>query len=296
MISAQQVKELREATGAGMMDCKKALVECNGDMEKAIVWLRERGIAKAAKKEGRVAAEGVCTYAIDGNLAAVYELNSETDFVAKNPLFKELCEKVGLAILASKATTDEEAMNAELNGEKVSEMLVNATATIGEKITLRRVSLFEKTDAQVFGAYSHMQGKIVAFAILNGDKEEVAKDVCMNIAAMSPKYLSRDLVDQAYLASETDIIRQEALNENKQAAKPKPEAIIEKMVEGRVNKMLKEICLVDQPFVKNPDETVGQYVKNHGCEIVLYVRLGVGEGIEKRKDDFVAEVMAAVNK
>lgn len=296
MISAQQVKELREATGAGMMDCKKALVECNGDMEKAIVWLRERGIAKAAKKEGRVAAEGVCTYAIDGNLAAVYELNSETDFVAKNPLFKELCEKVGLAILASKATTDEEAMNAELNGEKVSEMLVNATATIGEKITLRRVSLFEKTDAQVFGAYSHMQGKIVAFAILNGDKEEVAKDVCMHIAAMSPKYLSRDLVDQAYLASETDIIRQEALNENKQAAKPKPEAIIEKMVEGRVNKMLKEICLVDQPFVKNPDETVGQYVKNHGCEIVLYVRLGVGEGIEKRKDDFVAEVMAAVNK
>ena len=296
MISAQQVKELREATGAGMMDCKKALVECNGDMEKAIVWLRERGIAKAAKKEGRVAAEGVCTYAIDGNLAAVYELNSETDFVAKNPLFKELCEKVGLAILASKATTDEEAMNAELNGEKVSEMLVNATATIGEKITLRRVSLFEKTDAQVFGAYSHMQGKIVAFAILNGEKEEVAKDVCMHIAAMSPKYLSRDLVDQAYLASETDIIRQEALNENKQAAKPKPEAIIEKMVEGRVNKMLKEICLVDQPFVKNPDETVGQYVKNHGCEIVLYVRLGVGEGIEKRKDDFVAEVMAAVNK
>lgn len=296
MISAQQVKELREATGAGMMDCKKALVECNGDMEKAIVWLRERGIAKAAKKEGRVAAEGVCTYAIEGNVAAVYELNSETDFVAKNPLFKELCEKVGQAILASKTTNDEEAMNAELNGEKVSEMLVNATATIGEKITLRRVTLYTKEDAQVFGAYSHMGGKIVAFAIVNGSKEEVAKDVCMHVAAMNPKYLSKEFVDQAYLESETDIIRQEALNENKQAAKPKPEAIIEKMVEGRVNKMLKEICLVDQPFVKNPDETVGQYVKNQGCEILLYVRLGVGEGIEKRKDDFVAEVMAAVNK
>ena len=296
MISAQQVKELREATGAGMMDCKKALVECNGDMEKAIVWLRERGIAKAAKKEGRIAAEGVCSFAVEGNAATVYELNSETDFVAKNPLFKELCEKVGQAILAAKANNDEEAMNAELNGEKVSEMLVNATATIGEKITLRRVALYTKEDNQVFGAYSHMNGKIVAFAILNGSKEEVAKDVCMHVAAMNPKYLSRELVDQAYLESETDIIRQEALNENRQAAKPKPEAIIEKMVEGRVNKMLKEICLVDQPFVKNPDETVGQFVKNQGCEIVSYVRLGVGEGIEKRKDDFVAEVMAAVNK
>ena len=296
MISAQQVKELREATGAGMMDCKKALVECNGDMEKAIVWLRERGIAKAAKKEGRIAAEGVCSFAVEGNAATVYELNSETDFVAKNPLFKELCEKVGQAILAAKASDDEEAMNAELNGEKVSEMLVNATATIGEKITLRRVTLYTKEDSQVFGAYSHMNGKIVAFAILNGSKEEVAKDVCMHVAAMNPKYLSRELVDQAYLESETDIIRQEALNENKQSAKPKPEAIIEKMVEGRVNKMLKEICLVDQPFVKNPDETVGQFVKNQGCEIVSYVRLGVGEGIEKRKDDVVAEVLAAVNK
>ena len=141
-----------------------------------------------------------------------------------------------------------------------------------------------------------MGGKIVAFTILDGDNEEVAKDVCMHIAAMSPKYLSRDVVDQEYLASETEIIRQEALNENRESAKPKPETIIEKMIEGRVNKMLKEVCLLDQPFVKNPDETVGQYVANHKCKIVLYVRLGVGEGIEKRKDDFVAEVMAAVNK
>lgn len=296
MISAQQVKELREMTGAGMMDCKKALVETNGDMEQAVIWLRERGIAKAAKKESRIAAEGVCSYAIDGNTAAVYELNSETDFVAKNPVFKELCENVGKAILAAKAHNDEEALNTEYNGVKVSDMLVNATATIGEKITLRRVALYEKNDNQVFGAYSHMGGKIVAFAILDGDNEEVAKDVCMHIAAMSPKYLSRDVVDQEYLASETEIIRQEALNENRESAKPKPEAIIEKMVEGRVNKMLKEVCLLDQQFVKNPDETVGQYVANHKCKIELYVRLGVGEGIEKRKDDFVAEVMAAVNK
>ena len=296
MISAQQVKELREMTGAGMMDCKKALVETDGDMDKAVVWLRERGIAKAAKKESRIAAEGVCSFAIEGNVATVYELNSETDFVAKNPVFKELCENVGKAILGAKANCDEEAMNATYNGTKVSDMLVNATATIGEKITLRRVSLYTKNDNQVFGAYSHMGGKIVAFAILDGTNEEVAKDVCMHIAAMAPKYLSRDVVDQEYLASETEIIRQEALNENKQAAKPKPEAIIEKMVEGRVNKMLKEVCLLDQLFVKNPDETVNQYVTNHGCKVVSYVRLGVGEGIEKRKDDFVAEVMAAVNK
>lgn len=296
MINAQQVKQLREMTGAGMMDCKKALVETNGDIDKAVVWLREKGIAKAVKKESRIAAEGVCSYAIEGNYATVYELNSETDFVAKNPQFKELCESVGKAILASKATNDEEALAAELYGTKVSDMLINATATIGEKITLRRVSFYEKNADQVFGAYSHMGGKIVAFTILDGNDEEVAKDVCMHIAAMSPKYLSREDVDQAFLTSETEIIRQEALNENKQSPKPKPEAIIEKMVEGRVNKMLKEVCLLDQMFVKNPDETVAQYVSNHKCKIVFYVRLGVGEGIEKRKDDFVAEVMAAVNK
>ena len=294
MVTAKQVKELREMTSAGMMDCKKALVESDGDIEKAVVWLRERGIAKAAKKENRIAAEGVCSFAIDGNNACVYELNSETDFVAKNPKFTELVENVGKAIVAAKAKNDAEAMKAELNGVTVEQMLVNAVATIGEKITLRRVSFYSKNDNQVFGAYSHMNGKIVAFAILNGTDEEVAKDVCMHIAAMDPKYLNRDVVDQEYLANETEIIRQEALNENKTAAKPKPEAIIERMVTGRVNKMLKEVCLLDQEFVKNPDETVGQYVKNHNCEIVSYVRLGVGEGIEKRKDDFVAEVMAAI--
>ncbi len=295
MVTAQQVKELREMTGAGMMDCKKALVETNGNIEEAITWLRERGIAKAAKKESRVAAEGICTYAIDNNKAVVYELNSETDFVAKNPTFKELAEKIGKALLANNCNNDEDALNATLNGEKVSDMLVNATATIGEKITLRRVSLYHKDDNQVFGAYSHMQGKIVAFCILNGSNEEVAKDVCMHVAAMSPKYLDSSSVEQSFLEKETEIIKQEALNENANSPKPKPEAIIEKMVVGRVNKMLKEICLVDQPFVKNPDQTVGQYVKEHGCQIVSYVRLGVGEGIEKKKDDFVAEVMAAVN-
>ena len=296
MITAQLVKELREVTGAGMMDCKKALVETNGDMEAAVTWLREKGIMKAAKKESRIAAEGVCKFVIDGNKAAIFEVNSETDFVAKNEKFQNLVNQIGEAIVACGATNDEAALEATYNGETVKDLLVNATATIGEKISLRRVSLVEKTDSQVFGGYSHMGGKIAAIAVLEGGNEEVAKDVCMHIAAMSPKYLSKEFVDQAYLASETDIIRQEALNENAQAAKPKPEAIIEKMVEGRVNKMLKEICLVDQAFVKNPDLTVAQYVKNAGAAILNYIRLGVGEGIEKKKDDFVAEVMAAVNK
>ena len=296
MISASLVKELREKTGAGMMDCKKALVETNGNMDEAVKWLREKGIAKAEKKSSRIAAEGVCTFAVSGNKATLFEVNSETDFVAKNPLFAELTQKIASAILNNDVHCTDCALKAEYEGVSVEKLIVDATATIGEKISLRRVNVFNKTDDQVFGTYSHMGGKIVAFAIVNGSKEEVAKDVCMHVAAMNPKYLSKEFVDQAYLESETDIIRQEALNENKKAAKPKPEAIIEKMVEGRVNKMLKEICLVDQPFVKNPDETVGQYVKNQGCEIVLYVRLGVGEGIEKRKDDFVAEVMAAVNK
>lgn len=296
MITAQLVKELREITGAGMMDCKKALVETNGDMEAAVTWLREKGIMKAAKKESRIAAEGICKFVIAGNKAAIFEVNSETDFVAKNEKFQTLVNQIGEAIVACGATNDEAALEATYNGETVKDLLVNATATIGEKISLRRVSLVEKTDTQVFGGYSHMGGKIAAIAILEGGNDEVAKDVCMHIAAMSPKYLSKEFVDQAYLASETEIIRQEALNENAQSAKPKPEAIIEKMVEGRVNKMLKEICLVDQAFVKNPDLTVGQYVKNAGAAILNYIRLGVGEGIEKKKDDFVAEVMAAVNK
>ena len=296
MISASLVKELREKTGAGMMDCKKALVETNGNMEEAVKWLREKGIAKAEKKTSRVAAEGVCTFAVNGNKATLFEVNSETDFVAKNPLFVELTQKIASAILNNDVHCTECALNATYEGVTVSELIVNATATIGEKISLRRVNVFNKTDDQVFGTYSHMGGKIAVLTVLNGSSAEAAKDVAMHVAAMSPKFLDRAAVDASWLESETQIIKTEALNENATAAKPKPEAIIEKMVVGRVNKMLKEICLVDQQFVKNPDLTVAQYVKSCGCEVVSYTRLEVGEGIEKRQDDFVAEVMAAVNK
>ena len=294
MISAQLVKELREMTGAGMMDCKKALVETNGNLEDAVTWLREKGIAKAAKKVDRIAAEGVCAYAIDGDKAVVYEVNSETDFVAKNQQFKDLVALIGKALLSKEVKSDEEALEIVYEGTKVADLLVNATATIGEKITLRRVQQIAKSSSQVFGAYSHMNGKIVSFAILEGANEEVAKDVCMHVAAMSPKYLNVEAVDAATVAKETEIFRQEALNENAESAKPKPEAIIEKMVAGRVQKYLREICLENQQFVKNQDQTVEQFVKANNGKILTYIRLEVGEGIEKRKDDFAAEVAAAL--
>ncbi len=289
MISAALVKELREITGAGMMDCKKALVETNGNIEEAVTWLREKGIMKAAKKESRIAAEGVCAYTIEGNKAVVYEVNAETDFVAKNQKFLDFVKEIGEAIIKSNAKNDEEALEAKAGEGTVKDLVITATATIGEKISLRRVTVFEKTDNQVFGAYSHMGGKIVVLSILDGDNAEVAKDVCMHVAAMSPKYLDRSSVDADFLASETEILRQETLNEGK------PENIVDKIVVGKVQKMLKTICLVDQMFVKNQDITVGQYVKDNKSNIVTYIRLEVGEGIEKKKDDFVAEVMAAVN-
>lgn len=293
MISASQVKELREATGAGMMDCKKALVETNGNMEEAITWLREKGIMKAAKKESRIAAEGICKVVSEGNKAVVFEVNSETDFVAKNEKFQTLVAKIGNAILKSNAKTDEEALAVETGEGLVKDLIIEATATIGEKISLRRVNVVEKTDTQVFGMYSHMGGRIVALSVLEGGTSEVAKDVCMHVAAMSPKFLDKTKVDKDFLDKESEILKQEAINSGE--FNGKPEAIIDKIMMGKVNKMLKSICLVDQEFVKNPDLTVGQYVANNHASIVSYIRLEVGEGIEKKKDDFVAEVMAAVN-
>lgn len=289
MISAALVKELRDITGAGMMDCKKALVETNGNIEEAVTWLREKGIMKAAKKENRIAAEGVCAYAIAGNKAIVYEVNAETDFVAKNQKFLDYVNEIGHAVLNSDAKNDEEALEAKTAEGTVKDLIIAAIATIGEKISLRRVNVFTKTDSQIFGAYSHMGGRIVVLSVLDGDNAEVAKDICMHVAAMSPKYLDRSKVDADFLASETEILKQETLNEGK------PANIIDKIVVGKVQKMLKGICLVDQMFVKNQDITVGQYVKDNKSNIVTYIRLEVGEGIEKKKDDFAAEVMAAVN-
>ncbi|MCD4827420.1 MAG: translation elongation factor Ts [Acholeplasmataceae bacterium] len=289
-VTAQMVKELRQRTGAGMLDCKKALEKNDGDIEKSIDFLREKGMASAAKKAGRIAAEGLCNVVVEGNEAVIYELNSETDFVSKNKQFLDLIENVGSVLLASKATNTEQALAVESNGKTVETLLMDATATIGEKLSLRRVSRVVKEDAQQFGSYLHMGGRIAVLAVLENKDEEVAKDMAMHVAAQNPKYLNRKEVDQETLEHEKHILTQQALLEGK------PADIVEKMVVGRLNKYLKDICLVDQPFVKDPDQTVNQYLKTNKNNVLSFVRLEVGEGIEKKEEDFAAEVAAQIRK
>ena len=289
-ISASLVKQLRDKTGAGMMDCKKALTETAGDIDLAIDWLREKGISKAAKKADRIAAEGLCDVEVDGNNAIVLELNSETDFVAKNADFQKLLANITEAVLASGARNVEEALQAKMGSKTINDVVVEATFSIGEKISLRRVTRFEKTDSQTFGAYKHMGGKIVSLVVLEGGTEEAAKDISMHVAAINPKYLDQTQISEEVIAHETQILTNEALNEGK------PANIVEKMVKGRLNKYLKEICLVNQPFVKDPDLTVQKFVASKNASILSFLRLEVGEGIEKRQDDFAEEVMAQVNK
>ena len=292
-VTPQLVKELRDRTMAGMMDCKKALEACDCDMEKAIVWLREKGIAKAEKKAARVAAEGLCSYEINGNECVVFELNSETDFVAKNEKFLNLLAKVGQIIIASNANDTESALAIDVNGKTLATVILEESSVIGEKISLRRVQRIVKEDSQTFGAYKHMGGKIVVVTILDNANEVVAKDIAMHVAANQPTYVCQDDISAETLANEKQIILTEALNENAKAAKPKPENIIENnIVPGRLTKYLKEICLVDQPFVKNPDETVSVYLSHTKSSVKSFIRLAVGEGIEKEVVDFAAEVAA----
>jgi elongation factor Ts len=292
MVNASLVKDLREKTGAGMMDCKRALSETNGDMEKAIDWLREKGISKAAKKADRIAAEGLCNVVVNKNEAFIYELNSETDFVAKNSQFIELLNNIGQACINEHCMNTESALVAKVNGEKVEDLLISLTAKIGEKISLRRVIRVVKQDDEVFGVYKHMGGRIAVVCVLKGNDAVLAEDMCMHICAMNPKYLTAAQVPQEELDHEKAILTQEALNENAEAEKPKPVDIVEKMVIGRVKKYLKDICLVDQIYVKNQDLTVGQELSNHKSACTTYVRFEVGEGMEKRANDFAAEVAA----
>ncbi len=291
-VTPAQIKELRDITAAGMLDCKKALEACDADIQKAIDWLREKGITKAAKKADRVAAEGLCSYAVKGNELVVFELNSETDFVAKNDKFLALLDKVGTIIVNSNASNTEEALKVVADGKDLNTIILEDSSIIGEKISLRRVQRIVKTDAQTFGAYKHNGGNIVVVSVVDGGSETAAKDVCMHIAAMAPRYVSRNDIAADEVEHERQIILTEALNENAKAAKPKPEQIIAKMVEGRLNKSLQEICLLDQAFVKNPDQTVGEYAKGNNMNVVSFVRLKVGEGIEKVVVDFAAEVAA----
>lgn len=292
-ITAQMVKDLREKTSAGMLDCKKALTATDGDMEAAVTWLREKGIAKAVKKEGAIAAEGLCSYAIKGNKAVVFELNSQTDFVAQNAKFVDLLNKVGEIIINSDAKCTECALKVEAEGKDLNTIILEASGVIGEKISLRRVTVLEKTDAQVFGAYKHAGGRIVVVTVLDGNDEVVAKDVAMHVAAMGPRYVSKDDIPAEEVAKEREIILATALNENATSAKPKPEQIIaDKIVPGRLEKSLKEICLLSQAFVKNPDQTVEAYVAGAKSKVITFIRLAVGEGIEKQEVDFAAEVAA----
>ena len=285
MITAALVKELRDKTGAGMMDCKKALTECNGDINAAVDWLREKGIAKAAKKQSRIAAEGLCEVVVAGNHAYVYELNSETDFVAKNEKFITLLQEIGAICVKLGAEDAETVLN---NGGE--ELIVNATATIGEKISLRRVCKLTKTDSQVFGFYKHMGGKIATVCVVEGAEEEIARDMSMQVTATKPLYLAKENVPADYIEKETHIQLELCKNDEKLAGKP--EAALAKIVEGKVNKGLKEVCLLDQAFVKDPNLTVSQYLQGKHSSMVEFVRYEVGEGMEKRNDDFAAEVAA----
>ncbi|KRM96419.1 elongation factor Ts [Liquorilactobacillus aquaticus DSM 21051] len=287
-ISASQVKELRDKTGVGMMAAKKALVAVDGDMAKAVDYLREKGIAKAAKKSDRVAAEGLADVEVVGNTAAIVEVNAETDFVAQNAQFKELVKKIANTVAKEKPATVEDALKVKTANGTVNDEIIEATQVIGEKITLRRFTIAEKNDSQNFGAYLHMGGKIATLVVLEGADEATAKDVAMHVAAINPKYVNRDQVPAEELSHEKEVLTQEALNEGK------PEKIVEKMVEGRLNKFLAEISLVDQEFVKDPDQTVGKYVASKNGKVLSFVRYEVGEGIEKKEDNFVDEVMSQI--
>ena len=298
MITANMVKELREATGAGMLDCKKALTETNGNMEEAITWLREKGISKAAKKQTRIAAEGLAKAKVEGNKAVIVEVNSETDFVAKNPEFTGLVDLIATAILSSNVKTVEEVMKLEVEGNTIENIIIDKTATIGEKLSFRRFELVEKEDNQVFGtynddevfgAYSHMGGKIVTLAVLEGTDEGVAKDVAMQIAAMRPLYLDKDSVPTERVEKEREILTEQAENEGLDANK------LPMIVNGRLNKFYEEVCLLDQGFVKENKMKVSKYVESKNMKVLSFVRYEVGEGMEKREENFADEVAKQMN-
>lgn len=289
-ITASLVKELRERTGAGMMDCKKALTQTDGDIEAAIDYLRENGIAKAAKKADRIAAEGLSYIEVKGNKAVILEINSETDFVAKNEKFVALVKNVAEAILSAEPKTLEEALQVEAQGGTVEAVINEGIATIGEKLSLRRFEVVSKTDADAFGAYSHMGGRIGVLTLVEGSTdEEAAKDVAMHIAALAPKYLDESEVPADVLEHEKKVLTEQALNEGK------PANIVEKMIVGRINKFLEEITVVKQKFVKDDSFTVEKFVASKGGKLAKFVRYEVGEGIEKKEDNFAEEVMSQVN-
>ena len=287
MVTASQVKELREKTGAGMMDCKKVLTETDGDMEKAIELLRERGTAKAAKKSSRVAAEGlVAAYVSDDKkVGAVVEVNAETDFVSKNDEFKTFVNDVARQIVEKNPANVEELLaqpSIAESGKTVQEVLTNKIATIGENMTIRRFARFESTG--IVASYIHGEGKIGVLVDMENATPELAKDICMQIAAAKPEFLNREAVTAERVAKEMEILKAQAMNEGK------PAEIAEKMVQGRINKFYGEICLLEQPFVKDPDIKINKLLESKGAKINNFARLEKGEGIEKVEENFAEEV------
>ena len=288
MITAKQVSELRNLTGAGMMDCKKALSETNGDIEAAVDWLREKGIAKSAKKASRIAAEGLANIYIEGNKAAILEVNSETDFVSKNEEFTGMIDTIGNAILNSDAATLEDVLALPCEEGTINDLIIAKTAKIGEKLSLRRFELVTKADNEVFGSYLHMGGKIAVLTVVEGANEEVAREVSMQAAAMKPQYLSESDVPAEVVARESEVFKTQAMEEGK------PAEIAEKMVAGRIKKFYKEICLLNQAFIKDGDIDVQTYVKNNGGVVKSMIRFEVGEGMQKREENFAEEVMSQI--
>ena len=287
MITAELVKELREKTGAGMMDCKKVLTETDGDMEKAAELLRERGIAKAAKKSDRIAAEGLVAAYVseDKKIGAVVEVNSETDFVAKNEEFRNFVKDLVEQVAKENPKDMEELLNQKSikdSSKTIKEILTDKIATIGENMTIRRFERFETTG--LIESYIHGDGKIAVLVELAKGDTEVAKDICMQIAAARPEYLNRESVPQEKVAKEMEILKAQAMNEGK------PEQIAEKIVQGRIGKFYSEICLLEQPFVKDPDINVQKLISQKNAELVRFVRYEKGEGLEKKEENFAEEV------
>lgn len=284
-ISAKQVMQLRNKSGVGIMAAKKALVASDGDMDKAMDYLREKGMAKAAKKSDKVAAEGLTDIEVSGNTAVILELNSETDFVAASDPFKDLLKKLA-QLLVKEQPADVKAVEALKfdDGTTVKQAMATTTQQTGEKISLRRFQIVNKDDGDVFGPYLHQGGRIAALVVLKGADEATAKDVAMHVAAINPEFMVKEDVSQERLDHEKEVFKQETLNEGK------PAKIVDKIVEGRLNKFLSEICLADQKFVKNPDQTVAEYVASKGGKLKSFVRYEVGEGIEKKQSDIAQEV------
>ncbi len=290
-ITASMVKELRTSTGAGMMDCKKALTEADGDMAKAVDILREKGLSQAAKKAGRIAAEGaVVSYVSeDGKVGVIVEVNCETDFVGHNEGFQTLAKSIAKQVAVAAPADVDALLASEMDGKTVKELVTEAVAKIGENISVRRFERFESAEGQVY-SYIHGGGKIGVLVDMKGGDAELGKDVAMQVAAANPSYLNRDQVPAAELEHEKTVLSEQARNEGK------PEKIIEKMVIGRINKYYKEVCLLDQEFIKDGDLTITKLLKSKGAEVARFARFQLGEGIEKKQENFVEEIQKQINK